>query len=224
MRRRRLRRSPPYRLPTHLPRHSLLDRHGAPLSELRVDAKVRRLDWVPLADVSPAMAATLIAAEDKRFYDHAGVDWAGLAGAAWDSVWRTFDGRRPRGGSTITMQLAGLLDPALAPGGSTRTLGQKWDQAQAALALERTWTKAQILEAYLNLASYRGELTGLNAAARGLFGKAPAGIDAREAAILVALLAQSQRSAGRGRAARLRRCRTRLGNRSPARKCARRRW
>ena len=166
----------------------LLDRHGAPLSELRVDNKVRRLDWVSLADVSPTMAATLIAAEDKRFYDHAGVDWPGLAGAAWDSVWRTLDGRRPRGGSTIAMQLASLLDPALMPEGNVRTFGQKWDQAQSALVLERSWSKAQILEAYLNLASYRGELTGLSAATHGLFGKAPAGIDAREAAILVALL------------------------------------
>jgi len=166
----------------------LLDRHGAPLSELRLDSTVRRLDWVLLADVSPAMAATLIAAEDKRFYDHAGVDWSGLAGAAWDSVWRMLDGRRPRGGSTITMQLASFLDPALAPGGGTRTLGQKWDQARAAQLLENSWTKAQILEAYLNLASYRGELVGLNAAARGLFGKSPDGIDTREAAILVALL------------------------------------
>jgi penicillin-binding protein 1C len=169
----------------------LLDRHGVPLSELRADPKVRRLDWVPLAEVSPAMAATLIAAEDKRFYDHAGVDWSGLASAASDSVWRTLDGRRPRGGSTITMQLAAFLDPALSAnsaGGNARTLGQKWDQAQAARALERTWTKPQILEAYVNLASYRGEVTGLGAAARGLFGKSPAGIDAREAAILVALL------------------------------------
>jgi len=169
----------------------LLDRHGVPLSELRVDNRIRRLDWVSLADISPAMTAMLIAAEDRRFYDHAGVDWSGLAGAAWDSVWRTLDGRRPRGGSTITMQLAGFLDPALLPssaGGTTRSFGQKWNQAQAALALERTWTKPQILEAYLNLAAYRGELTGLAAAARGLFGKAPNGIDAREAAILVALL------------------------------------
>lgn len=166
----------------------LLDRHGAPLSELRLDSHVRRLDWVMLADVSPAMAATLIAAEDKRFYEHAGVDWSGLAGAAWDSIWRALDGRRPRGGSTIAMQLVGLLDPALIPGGSTRSFAQKWDQAQAALALERVWTKPQILEAYLNLASYRGELIGLNAAARGLFGKSPSGINGREAAILVALL------------------------------------
>jgi penicillin-binding protein 1C len=166
----------------------LLDRHGAPLSEMRIDPRVRQLDWIPLADISPAVAATLIVAEDKRFYDHGGVDWSGLAGAAWDSVWRTLDGRRARGGSTLTMQLAGMLDPALALSGTSRTLTQKWDQAQAALALERTWTKPQILEAYLNLASYRGELRGLDAAAHGLFGKAPAGLDAREAAILVALL------------------------------------
>ena len=166
----------------------LLDRHGVPLSEIRVDPRVRQLDWIPLAEVSPAVAATLIAAEDKRFYEHGGVDWSGLAGAAWDSVWRTLDGRRARGGSTLTMQLAGMLDPALALAGNARTLTQKWDQAQAALALERTWTKREILEAYLNLASYRGELRGLDAAAHALFGKAPAGLDAREAAILVALL------------------------------------
>jgi penicillin-binding protein 1C len=166
----------------------LLDRHGIPLSGLRADPRTRRLDWVALEDVSPALASTLIAAEDKRFYEHRGVDWPGIAGAAWDSVWRTFDGRRPRGGSTITMQLAGLLDPDLAPNASARTLAQKWDQIEAALALERGWTKRQMLEAYLNLASYRGEIVGLDAAAHALFGKTPAGIDAREAAILVALL------------------------------------
>jgi penicillin-binding protein 1C len=165
----------------------LLDRYGVVLATQRVDAHIRRLDWVALADISPTVAAALVAAEDKRFYEHAGVDWVGFGSAAWDSAWRVVDGRRPRGASTLTMQLAGLLDPALAITANTRTLGQKWDQAQAALALERTWTKAQILEAYLNLTSYRGELTGIDAAAHGLFGKAPAGIDAREAAILVAL-------------------------------------
>ena len=166
----------------------LLDRNGVVLATQRVDARVRRLDWVALADISPTVAAALVAAEDKRFYEHAGVDWVGFGSAAWDSVWRAFDGRRPRGASTLTMQLAGLLDPALAIAVNTRTLGQKWDQAQAALTLERAWSKAQIIEAYLNVTSYRGELTGIDAAARGLFGKAPAGLDAREAAILVALL------------------------------------
>jgi penicillin-binding protein 1C len=167
----------------------LVDRHGAPLSEIRANAKVRQLEWVTLAEVSPAMSAALVAAEDKRFWEHDGVDWTGLAVAAWDSVWRALDGRRPRGGSTLTMQLAGLLDPALRPSDADpRTLAQKWDQLEAALALERTWRKGEILEAYLNLSSFRGELTGLHAAARGLFGKAPDGLDAHEAAVLVALL------------------------------------
>ncbi len=166
----------------------LLDRNGTPISELRVDPRVRRLDWVSLADISPAMSAAVVAGEDRRFFEHNGVDWRGLATAAWDSFWRTLDGRRVRGGSTLTMQLAGMLDPALAPTASTRTLAQKWDQTRAALVLEQDWSKRQILEAYLNLASYRGEIKGLGAAALGLFGKTPAGLDARESAILVALL------------------------------------
>jgi len=175
----------------------LVDRHGVALSEIRADATARRLAWVALSEVSPALVAALVAGEDRRFHEHAGVDWAGLAVAAWDSAWRALDGRRPRGGSTLTMQLAALLDAQLAPGtGAPRTLAQKWDQAAAALALERAWTKHEILEAYVNLVSYRGELTGLRAAAQGLFGKAPSGLDARESAVLVALL----RAPGAGRA------------------------
>jgi len=167
----------------------LLDRNGTPIATARVSATVRRLAWTELTEVSPALSAALVAGEDKRFYEHAGVDWAGLAVAAWDSVWRAADGRRPRGGSTLTMQLAGLIEPALKPAGAQpRTLSQKWDQIDAAQALERTWTKAQILEAYLNVVSYRGDLVGVRAAAQGLFGKAPSGLDARESAILVALL------------------------------------
>ena len=64
-----------------------------PVASSRVSAMVRRLAWTDLADVSPALQAALIAGEDKRFYDHAGVDWPGLAVAAWDSAWRTR--RRP---------------------------------------------------------------------------------------------------------------------------------
>ena len=60
-----------------------------------------------------------------------GINPPGFASAAWDSMWRTFDGRGPRGASTLTMQLAGLLDPGLAISGNARTIGQKWDQAQA---------------------------------------------------------------------------------------------
>ncbi len=167
----------------------LLDRHGIELGQVRVDASSRRLAWTPLAEISPALQAALVAGEDKRFHAHAGVDWPGLVVAAWDSLWRASGGRRVRGGSTLTMQLAALLDPALKPVGSDpRAIGQKWEQIVAAQALERAWSKAEILEAYLNLVAYRGELIGIGAASRGLFGKVPSGLDAREAAILVALL------------------------------------
>ena len=166
----------------------LLDRNGGLLSEVRVDPKVRRLDWVPLEHFSPALQAALIASEDKRFYQHDGVDWQAFAGAMWDNLRRGLEGKRPRGASTISMQLVGLLDEALRLRGSARTLGQKWDQALEARQLEKHWSKAQILEAYFNVVSFRGELAGIGAAARGLFGKYPDGLDARESAILVALL------------------------------------
>ena len=175
----------------------LLDRHGEPLHELRTDPTRRRLEWVRLDDVSPALVAALIAVEDRRFRDHAGVDWRGFAGAAWDNV----SGGKRRGASTITMQVAGLLDEDLRAGAGGRSLAQKWRQARAALALEEHgWTKREILEAYLNLASFRGELQGVHAAARGLFDKHPAGLDRAESWLLAALVAApnaTHRSAGR---------------------------
>ncbi|MGB0126783.1 MAG: penicillin-binding protein 1C [Rhodocyclaceae bacterium] len=166
----------------------LLDRNGLVLAEVRMDPKIRRLDWVPVQHFSPALKAALIASEDKRFYEHDGVDWQAFASAMWDNLGRTLEGRRPRGASTLSMQLVGLLDEALRLRGGARTLGQKWDQAFEARELEKRWTKAQILEAYLNVVTFRGELAGIGAASRGLFGKNPDGLDGREAAILVALL------------------------------------
>jgi penicillin-binding protein 1C len=160
----------------------LLDRRGVPLQELRVDPRRRALDWTPLADASAALQEAVVAAEDRRFYSHRGVDARALAAAAAD----TLRGRR-RGGSTITMQVAAQLDPALRGARGGRTLLQKWRQARCALALERSWSKAQILEAYLNLAMTRGELRGVAALSRGLFGKDPHGLDARESALLAAL-------------------------------------
>ncbi len=166
----------------------LLDRHGQPLAELRVDFEERRLDWVSARTLSPPLIRALLLAEDKRFLDHSGVDWTAIAGATWDNIWRTLEGRRPRGASTLTMQLAGLIDPALRLQGDRRSVTQKWDQATAAREIERRWDKAQILEAYFNLAPFRGELRGISAASRGLFGKNPDAIDVREALLLAALL------------------------------------
>ncbi|SDC89298.1 penicillin-binding protein 1C [Massilia sp. PDC64] len=164
---------------------TLLDRHGETIATVRVDMAGRRLDWVALDDISPTLGRAVLQAEDQRFMEHGGIDFQAIGKAAWDNL---FGVQRTRGASTITMQLAGLLDPKLAPRSSGRTWARKWDQALAARELEAGWNKRQILEAYLNLASYRGELQGIGAAARGLFGKAPSGLDAGEAAILASLL------------------------------------
>jgi len=163
---------------------TLLDRHGQPMQTLRLNLQVRRQAWAALADISPALPVAVLQAEDQRFMEHSGIDLRAMGQAAWDNLFRS----RPRGASTITMQLAGLLDPSLRGGAGGRTLAQKWDQASAARSLDAQWTKAQVLEAYLNLASFRGELQGVGAAARGLFGKVPSGLNAGESAILAVLL------------------------------------
>ncbi|MEC5384843.1 transglycosylase domain-containing protein [Uliginosibacterium sp. H3] len=165
----------------------LLDRHGEPLADLRLNPEVRRLQWVDVQTLSPAMREALLAAEDKRFFEHAGIDWKAFLGAAWQNLW----GQTKRGGSTLTMQLAGLLEPELqlpGRGTSRRNLSQKWDQSLAALELEKRWSKEQILEAYLNLAPFRGDLEGIGAASQILLGVAPQSLTRREATILAALL------------------------------------
>lgn len=162
----------------------LLDRHGVPIDSVRVDMRVRRLAWTPLAEISPALGAAVLQAEDQRFMAHGGIDLRAVGQAAWDNLFRD----RPRGASTITMQLAGLLDAELRAGASGRSWTQKFNQVLAARELEAGWSKAQIFEAYLNLANFRGELQGVAAASRALFGKLPSGLDASESAILAALL------------------------------------
>jgi penicillin-binding protein 1C len=149
----------------------LLDRHGEVVQVQREDYSRRRLPWVPLTQVSPALVQAIVQAEDRRFTQHAGVDLRALAGAgAQDAA------GRHRGASTITMQLVAQLDPALAPRRGRRSLLQKLRQVRSAWRLEAAWSKPQILEAYLNLVGFRGELQGVNTAARALFGKTPAGL------------------------------------------------
>jgi penicillin-binding protein 1C len=163
---------------------ALLSREGELLQRLRVDASVRRGQWVALQDVSPALRQALLLSEDKRFYEHSGVDWVAVSAAAWGNLWHS----RTRGASTITMQLAGLLDEDWRQGGSGRSVVQKLGQAVAAQVLERRWRKDHILEAYLNLVPFRGELVGIDALSRTLFAKAAHGLDAREAAVAAALV------------------------------------
>ena len=161
----------------------LLDRRGRVIHELRVDPHGRRLDWTPLAEVSPALAEAVIRAEDKRFLRHGGADWLALAASLKDALLKG----KVRGASTISMQLAAQLDPSLKSKGR-RSLLQKWRQMKAARSLERTWTKQEILEAYLNLVHFRGELQGVAAASHGLFDKAPHGLNNTESAVLAVLV------------------------------------
>lgn len=160
------------------------DRHGEPVATVRTDFSARRGQWVSLDEISPAVRTAIVLSEDRRFYQHSGVDWQGVAGAAWANLWNT----RTRGASTLTMQLAALLDDDLRRGAGGRSAAQKMSQAWRAARLEHGWSKSQILEAYLNLVPLRGELVGLSALSHALFGKLPSGLDAREAALAVALV------------------------------------
>ena len=162
----------------------LLDRHGKVIHELRIDAQERRLKWVSLKEISPALQRAVIHAEDKGFYQHRGVDWKALGSALLGRV----SADRLRGASTITMQLVSKLRPDLQPHAPHRSLWQKCRQIRAARKLEQTWSKAEVLEAYLNLVTFRGELSGVAAASIGLFGKRPHGLTDSESAILASLL------------------------------------
>jgi penicillin-binding protein 1C len=162
----------------------LLDRHGELVQEIRLDKTVRRTDWSSLAEVSPAMQAAVLLAEDRRFFEHEGVDWLATAKAALTN-WLA---ERPRGASTISMQVAALVDAELMARHGRRTVSQKWRQMQAAQELEDLWSKPQILEAYLNLTGFRGDLVGIDAAARAIFDKRPAGLNMAESLILAALI------------------------------------
>lgn len=163
---------------------TLLARDGTPIQTVRVDRSARRLAWVPLQEVSPALLQAIVLSEDRRFYEHSGVDWGAVAKSAWANVWNT----RTRGASTLTMQLAGLLDDDLARPVGGRSVAQKLGQAVTATRLDARWKKSEILEAYLNRVAFRGEVVGIDALSQTLFGKHPGGLDVDESAIAAALL------------------------------------
>lgn len=100
----------------------LLDRQGEPLDEVRIDRHGRRLAWTALDDISPALTSVVIRSEDRRFWHHRGVDLRAVA----RSIRSNLLVRRTAGGaSTITMQLAALLDPALAPPAGAGACGRR---------------------------------------------------------------------------------------------------
>jgi penicillin-binding protein 1C len=162
----------------------LLDRRGEILHELRTDKVRRRLDWTSIKNISPALKVAVVKAEDKRFYEHPGFDYKSMGAA----VVKGLTSESLRGASTVTMQLASFLNRELQARKERRSIWQKGKQVIEAWEIEKGWSKQEILEAYLNLVTFRGELQGIAAASRGLFGKDPHGLDQSESLFLASLI------------------------------------
>src|SRR6056297_28854 len=154
------------------------DRDGKLLRVYTVADGRWRLAVTP-AQVDSTFLDMLITYEDKRFYRHNGVDYRAMIRALARAAW---NGEVVSGGSTLTMQVARLLEES-----GTGRLKGKLRQIRVALALERRLTKSQILELYLTHAPYGGNIEGIRAATLAWFGKEPARLTPAEAALLVAL-------------------------------------
>ena len=138
-------------------------------------------EWVGLAGISPQVTAALIATEDHRFYEHHGIDFYRLGGAAL----RTFSGDK-QGGSTLTQQLARNLFPDEI--GRAPTLTRKLKEAITAFKIEALYSKDEILETYLNTVPFLYNAWGIEMAARTYFDKSARSLDVLESATLVGML------------------------------------
>ncbi|MBM6582781.1 penicillin-binding protein 1C [Microvirga sp. BT689] len=156
----------------------VLDRHGQLLRPFAMKGGRWRLP-IETDDVDPRYLAMLKAYEDGRFDRHSGIDPLALLRAAGQFV---ANGRVVSGGSTLTMQVARLLEPR-----DERTLSAKLRQIIRAVQLESRLSKNEILRLYLTLAPYGGNLEGMRAASLSYFGREPKRLSFSEAALLVAL-------------------------------------
>ncbi|CAG9467553.1 unnamed protein product [Pedinophyceae sp. YPF-701] len=147
----------------------ILDRRG------RVIATLAR-DKVPLSAVAPTIQQAVIAAEDRRFHAHAGVDWRGVARALLSLG-------AAGGGSTITQQ---VVKNELV--GSSRTVSRKACEAFLAVAVERCVSKSELMARYLNSAYWGHGIYGIAAASAAYFGKRASDLDVNEAALLAGML------------------------------------
>jgi penicillin-binding protein 1C len=157
---------------------TILDRNGIVLYE-PLSPKQTRGEWITAADIPPRVAEATIAAEDRRFRGHIGIDPIAVARAAAHDLRHL---RVVEGGSTITQQVAKLL-----LGSERRGLSEKVREAVIALRLEHRYSKDEILALYLNLAPYGAQTNGIARASRRWFGRAPEDLTVAQAAFLAAL-------------------------------------
>jgi penicillin-binding protein 1A len=137
-------------------------------------------EWLSYDEIPPAMRSAMIAIEDRRFRSHPGIDPIGIARALGSAVVRN---QRVRATSTITQQLARNIFLT-----NNRSIGRKVKEAVLALALERKFTKDQILELYLNRVYFGGGAYGIDAASRRFFGHSADHLTLGEATIIAGLV------------------------------------
>lgn len=159
------------------PARVVVDEQGTPLWRFADSEGIWRYP-VTIEEVSPRYLEALIQYEDRWFWDHPGVNPFSVLRAAWQDL---TSGRVVSGGSTLTMQVARLLDP------HPRTFGGKIRQLWRALQLEWHLSKRDILTLYLNRAPFGGTLQGVGAASWAYLGKSPAQLSYSEAALLAVL-------------------------------------
>jgi penicillin-binding protein 1C len=159
------------------PARVVVDEKGTPLWRFADNDGIWRYP-VTIEDVSPRYLEALIQYEDRWFWDHPGVNPFSVLRAAWQDL---SSGKVVSGGSTLTMQVARLLDP------HPRTFGGKVRQLWRAMQLEWHLSKREILTLYLNRAPFGGTLQGVGAASWAYLGKSPAQLSYSEAALLAVL-------------------------------------
>ena len=155
----------------------ITDRNGKSLRRLLANGQ-RAVGTVPLAEIPQALKQATIAAEDKRFYSHGGIDFLSLGRAIRDAVTHQ---RSKSGASTITQQLVKISTPR------PRNLKTKIMEMLTARRIEMTWSKDQILEQYLNRLDYGNLRVGCAAAAQGYFSKPLRDCSTAECALLAGL-------------------------------------
>lgn len=171
----------PERLPPALeaPRKAqLLDRHGQPLT-VTYQNQWNLHDRLPLHEIPDFLRQAFITAEDRRFAEHAGVDWRARLAALMQNIKA---GRTQRGASTLSEQAVRMLHPR------PRTLWSRWLEGFEATALERRFDKRQILEFYLNQVPYGGQRRGVRQAARYYFDRDLSTLSRREMLALAVLV------------------------------------
>ena len=157
----------------------LLDRNGRKFADL---APVQR-ETVKLTGLPDHVSSAFVAIEDKRFYEHNGVDWVRVFGAAFRNI---LSGEIDQGSSTITMQLSrNIFSDRI--NASDKSLRRKLLEARVAKKIERRFTKQEILELYLNHIYFGGGAYGIQSAARYYFEKPASKLKLHEAAALAAL-------------------------------------